>query len=86
MSKRALRCLAFAIKTGESLGDLETYDGDARHPGRATLADPSGYESVESGLTFVGVAGLPRSSSTGGSRGGGRLPHRGYSRGGHHRR
>ena len=58
MSKRALRCLAFAIKTGESLGDLETYDGDARHPGRATLADPSGYESVESGLTFVGVAGL----------------------------
>ena len=65
MSKRALRCLAFAIKTGESLGDLETYDGDAKDTRVAPRAGGSlGVRIGGDGLTFVGVAGLRRSSST----------------------
>jgi Ca2+-transporting ATPase len=30
MAARALRCLAFALKT--DLGDFSSYDGDASHP------------------------------------------------------
>ena len=58
MAERALRLLAFAIKPAAELGALSAYDGSEAHPAHALLANPAGYESLESGLTFVGVAGL----------------------------
>ena len=46
------------IKEGADLGDLSTYDGTADHPAHKRLMDPSKYGEVESGLVFVGLAGL----------------------------
>ena len=57
MSGQALRGLAMAYKA-EGLGALETYDGDHGHPGHRVLSDFDHYAEVESGLTFVGLAGL----------------------------
>jgi hypothetical protein len=39
-------------------GDLSNYDGSEEHPGHALLRDSDKYAEVESGLTFVGLAGL----------------------------
>ncbi|GBG71486.1 hypothetical protein CBR_g8902 [Chara braunii] len=55
MTRQALRCLAFAVKT--DLGALRTYDGES-HPAHALLLKPENYSIIESGLTFVGLAGL----------------------------
>ncbi len=57
MSSEALRCLGMAIKT-EGLGALATYDGSHTHPGHALAGDPGRYTEVESGLCFLGMAGL----------------------------
>ncbi|BDA48697.1 Calcium-transporting ATPase 2, endoplasmic reticulum-type [Coccomyxa sp. Obi] len=56
MAARALRCLAFAQKT--ELGDFASYDGDTSHPAHKQLLDPANYAGIESGLTWLGVAGL----------------------------
>eukprot|EP00887_Chlorella_sp_A99_P001879 scaffold19.g1879.t1 len=56
LAGRALRLLAFAAKA--DLGDLADYDGSEGHRGHARLADPSSYETIESDLIFLGVAGL----------------------------
>ncbi len=55
MAAGALRCLAFA-RRGD-LGELAGYDGEG-HAGHARLADPGCYAEIESGLTWLGVAGL----------------------------
>ena len=36
------------------------YDGE-HHPGHAQLLDPANYAGIESGLTWLGVAGLQAS-------------------------
>ena len=54
----ALRLLAFATKPAAQLGALASYDGSESHPAHALLADPARYPAIESGLTFVGLAGL----------------------------
>ena len=56
MARSALRCLAFATKS--ALGELSSYDGTEKHKAHAVLKDPSAYASIESDLTFVGMAGL----------------------------
>ena len=58
MSSSALRCLGFALKTGAELGKLGGYDGGESHPAHKDLMDPGKYESIESDLTFCGLAGL----------------------------
>ena len=58
MSSSALRCLGFALKTGAELGKLGGYDGGEQHPAHKDLMDPGKYESIESDLTFCGLAGL----------------------------
>ena len=58
MSSNALRCLGFALKTGTELGKLGTYDGTETHAAHKDLMDPAKYESIESDLTFCGLAGL----------------------------
>ena len=55
MAAQALRCIAFARK--EELGDLADYNGE-QHPAHKQLLDPANYEAVETGLTWLGVAGL----------------------------
>ncbi|KAK9839523.1 hypothetical protein WJX81_007349 [Elliptochloris bilobata] len=55
MAAGALRCLACAHR--RDLGDLATYDGD-QHPGHRRLCDAGNYAEIESGLTWLGVAGL----------------------------
>ena len=57
MSSQALRCLGMAIKT-EGLGAVASYDGGHAHPGHKLLGDPGRYLEVESGLCFLGLAGL----------------------------
>lgn len=54
----ALRLLACAVKPSCSLGELATYDGNESHPGHKILSEPSNYVDIESGLTFVGLAGI----------------------------
>lgn len=56
----ALRLLAFAVKPASDLPpELASYDGtDDGGSGHRMLATPELYESIESGLTFVGLAGL----------------------------
>ncbi|XP_011041968.1 PREDICTED: calcium-transporting ATPase 4, endoplasmic reticulum-type [Populus euphratica] len=56
MSTSALRCLGFAYK--EDLSEFETYSGDEDHPAHQLLLDLHNYSSIESNLTFVGLAGL----------------------------
>ncbi|KAI5603293.1 hypothetical protein POPTR_001G233400v4 [Populus trichocarpa] len=56
MSTSALRCLGFAYK--EDLSEFETYNGDEDHPAHQLLLEPRNYSSIESNLTFVGLAGL----------------------------
>merc|ERR1719399_1994968 len=57
ISSQALRCLGMAIKT-EGLGAVASYDGGHTHPGHKLLGDPGRYLEVESGLCFLGLAGL----------------------------
>ena len=57
MADNALRVLSFAVKEGAALGELASYTGED-HPAHALLQNPECYEEVESGLTFVGMAGL----------------------------
>ena len=57
MASDALRTLCLAMKTGSALGKLDGYTG-AEHSAHGMLADPEGYEAIESGLTFVGLVGL----------------------------
>jgi Ca2+-transporting ATPase len=54
----ALRLLAFAIKPAAELGLLATYDGSDSHPAQKLLTNLSSYSEIESGLTFIGLAGL----------------------------
>ncbi|KAL3579835.1 hypothetical protein D5086_017670 [Populus alba] len=56
MSTSALRCLGFAYK--EDLSEFKTYSGDEDHPAHQLLLDLNNYSSIESNLTFVGLAGL----------------------------
>ena len=59
MSKKALRCLAAAIKDDpRNLGDLSSYDGSKDHAANELLKDMSGYTALESKLCFVGLLGL----------------------------
>lgn len=55
LSTKALRCLGLAYK--DDLGDLSTYDGES-HSAHKLLLDPVNYDVIESGLIFVGMAGL----------------------------
>jgi Ca2+-transporting ATPase len=57
MADSALRVLSFAVKDGAALGELASYTGES-HPAHALLQNPERYEEIESGLTFVGMAGL----------------------------
>lgn len=56
MSTAALRVLGFAYK--EDPPQFTTYDGDEDHPAHQLLLNPANYSSIESNLTFVGLAGL----------------------------
>lgn len=49
------RCLAFAVKT--EIGQFADYDGDS-HPAHKQLLDPNNYTSIETDLTWLGVAAL----------------------------
>lgn len=55
LSIKALRCLGMAYK--DDLDELSDYDGE-NHPGHKSLLDPTNYDSIESNLIFVGMAGL----------------------------
>lgn len=55
MAGGALRCLAFAVK--DDLGELSGYNGES-HPGHRLLLDSRNYPDIESGMTWLGVAGL----------------------------
>lgn len=50
-----IRCLAFAVKT--DLGQFGDYTGES-HPAHKLLLDPANYDSIETDLTWLGVAGL----------------------------
>jgi len=58
MSAKALRCIGFAVKSDKALNELASYDGNETHIAHKSLMDPSKYVNIESGLTFVGIAGL----------------------------
>ena len=55
LSTKALRCLGLAYKY--DLAELSTYDGES-HSAHKLLLDPNNYDQIESGLIFVGMAGL----------------------------
>lgn len=55
LSAKALRCLGLAYK--DDLGNLSDYNGE-NHPAHNTLLDPCNYDTIESNLIFVGMAGL----------------------------
>lgn len=58
-AQHALRLLAMAVKSGSGeLGALASYTGEHSHPGFKLISDPSKYETIESDMTFVGLAGL----------------------------
>jgi len=57
MAAGALRVLAFAVKEGAELKELATYTGEG-HPAHRLLQQPERYAEIESGLTFLGLAGL----------------------------
>ena len=56
MAGNALRLLACALKF--DLGELGHYNGSDTHPAHKLLANPANYGEIESGLVFLGVAGL----------------------------
>ncbi|KAI3786997.1 hypothetical protein L1987_41138 [Smallanthus sonchifolius] len=56
MSTSALRVLGFAYKDDPS--EFTNYNGEEDHPAHNLLLDPTNYSSIESNLTFVGLAGL----------------------------
>lgn len=56
LARKSLRCLALAKK--EELGDLGSYDGDRHHPAHKQLESTENFASIESGLTFVGLASM----------------------------
>lgn len=55
MATRPLRTLALAVKE-RGLGPLAHYDGSADAP--PVLSKPASFANIESGLTFVGFAGI----------------------------
>jgi Ca2+-transporting ATPase len=55
LSTKALRCLGLAYKY--DLAELSAYDGES-HGAHKLLLDPNNYDQIESGLIFVGMAGL----------------------------
>jgi len=55
MARKALRTLAFAVKT--DLGNLSDYK-DATHAQHKTLSDPANFVKVEEKMTFVGLVGV----------------------------
>lgn len=55
MANRGLRVLAFAFKS--DLGNLSDYTG-VKHLAHESLINSENYISIESQLTFVGLAGL----------------------------
>ncbi|KAL8208592.1 hypothetical protein R6Q57_008004 [Mikania cordata] len=56
MSTGALRVLGFAYKDDPS--EFTNYNGEEDHPAHNLLLDPTNYSSIESNLTFAGLAGL----------------------------
>ncbi|KAI7744294.1 hypothetical protein M8C21_031072, partial [Ambrosia artemisiifolia] len=56
MSTGALRVLGFAYKDDPS--EFRSYNGEEDHPAHNLLLDPTSYSSIESNLTFAGLAGL----------------------------
>ncbi|OQR98363.1 calcium-transporting ATPase 1, endoplasmic reticulum-type [Thraustotheca clavata] len=56
MAGQSLRCLAIAKK--ESLGDLNTYDGNRHHPAHKLLEQTDRFAEIESELTFIGLTGM----------------------------
>ncbi|KAF0698021.1 Aste57867_11352 [Aphanomyces stellatus] len=56
MAQKSLRCLALAKK--EDLGELNSYDGDRHHPAHKKLESTDSFATIESNLTFVGLAGM----------------------------
>ncbi|KAK9049511.1 hypothetical protein SSX86_031520 [Deinandra increscens subsp. villosa] len=56
MSTGALRVLGFAYKDDPS--EFTSYNGEEDHPAHKLLLDPTSYSSIESNLTFAGLAGL----------------------------
>eukprot|EP00535_Pseudo-nitzschia_heimii_P009346 CAMPEP_0197178932 /NCGR_PEP_ID=MMETSP1423-20130617/4044_1 /TAXON_ID=476441 /ORGANISM="Pseudo-nitzschia heimii, Strain UNC1101" /LENGTH=1166 /DNA_ID=CAMNT_0042628755 /DNA_START=221 /DNA_END=3721 /DNA_ORIENTATION=- len=60
MAARPLRCLALATKEERLPPSLRTFrpDGDNDVREHPLLSDPSRYESIESGLTLVGLVGI----------------------------
>nr|XP_043619175.1 calcium-transporting ATPase 4, endoplasmic reticulum-type-like [Erigeron canadensis] len=56
MSTSALRVLGFAYKYDPP--EFITYNGDEDHPAHSLLLNPANYSSIESNLTFAGLAGL----------------------------
>ncbi|KIZ04315.1 calcium-transporting ATPase, endoplasmic reticulum-type [Monoraphidium neglectum] len=57
MADRALRILALARRP-DLPSDLATFTGDTKSPGGVRLQNSANYESIESGLVFVGLVGL----------------------------
>ncbi|KAI9909299.1 hypothetical protein PsorP6_014894 [Peronosclerospora sorghi] len=56
LARKSLRCLALAKK--EDLGELGAYDGDRHHPAHKMLEKTENFASIESGLTFIGLASM----------------------------
>jgi Ca2+-transporting ATPase len=56
LARKSLRCLALAKK--EELPQLGSYDGDRHHPAHKLLEKTENFASIESGLTFVGLASM----------------------------
>jgi len=56
MASQGLRCLALAYK--KTTGDLETYNGDRKHPAHKLIKDAEIFSEIESDMVFVGLAGL----------------------------
>lgn len=57
LSRKALRCIAFAVKESNRMGVFSDYDGE-HHPAHKDLLDPEKYAEIETDLTFLGVAGI----------------------------
>lgn len=57
LSRKELRCIAFAVKEADRMGIFSNYDGES-HPAHKDLLDPEKYAEIETDLTFVGIAGI----------------------------